>query len=204
MDSVPFQDGTQSQASVPLPSQNSLPDGCCCHDECAISAIYFDPCLLKKRRFHYFHLPAYAYPRFLIIIETMDIPVLVSTVVGASLGGKYCRSSIILQLSYPDPTFSLQSSLKPLDLQPHLNLNDSSAVLLVVVRLSYVCSQRGLKLVVSPRQTAIYVMCPSDHDIYKIGDGFLKVPPLQYINTPNLRYRAFCDLVLHECQLFCV
>lgn len=37
MDSVPFQDGIRWQASVLRPFQSSLPDGFCCHDECAIS-----------------------------------------------------------------------------------------------------------------------------------------------------------------------
>jgi hypothetical protein len=61
MDSVLFQDGTQSQASVPSPFQNSLPDGCCCLDECAIAL---------KKTISLFYLPAYSHPRFLINIET--------------------------------------------------------------------------------------------------------------------------------------
>ena len=69
MDSVLFQDGTQSQASVPSPFQNSLLDGCCCHDEYATT--YFALCLLeKKKRVSLLYLPAYLYTRLLINIET--------------------------------------------------------------------------------------------------------------------------------------
>jgi hypothetical protein len=49
MDSVLFQDGTQSQASVPRPFQSSLPDGFCCRDAQSATT-YFVPCLLRKEK----------------------------------------------------------------------------------------------------------------------------------------------------------
>ena len=102
MDSVPSQDGTQSQASVPPLFQNSLPDGCCCHNECTICHYLFSLRVYWKNDFIIVIMltSIYVFNSLLLInIEITDIPVHVSSlgiVVGTGLGKIYCRSSIIL------------------------------------------------------------------------------------------------------------